>query len=552
MKAPLLWFLLPLVLLAQPEDSEIPYHKKGVPWKREFGCKADPLPAPQGAGPAVSYLPAPKPQYNPVTIRRTAKAPSGAVEHRTFLLRWFDFGGISAGPHAGARLLVSKFYFSYKREGNREPREGVQYQRYLLENGQLIRLPSISEPPENPGVYQEMLTQLRLNPTQEDRAFRLAVFEKPIPHVTVKETCVTFWEQLPEETTEAGARVGTHPLYGQFYVADGSKYLHAKLPDGTVLAYYFLPPPSLDRMGGSTQGPFSCFEQLPDPEKLGSTGPAADVLFTPYIRINALKVLRELPGLGKLYVLRQPERVQSYEEYKTGWEIYRKDPQSPASIKKLPLLSRTEFARVTPEFYWQDPFGRWVHFENTVIRFPMDGEPLLYLYPPIRQTVTVRLGSQLRVVAANPPLAAHAWTVEATPEGLISANGAQFGSLFWEGWWAPLAPPDSGFLVRQDDIESFLVSTLDALGLNDRESQEFRSFWVPRMQGHPYYLIAFLPRGTIDAIAPLEITPAPDTLIRVLMDFIPFDHPIQVQTPTLPPKPARTGFVAVEWAGMMR
>ena len=47
---------------------------------------------------------------------------------------------------------------------------------------------------------------------------------------------------------------------------------------------------------------------------------------------------------------------------------------------------------------------------------------------------------------------------------------------------------------------------------------------------------------------PLEISPQPDSVIRVLMLYKPLDSPIAVREQTLT-TPERTGFTVVEWGG---
>jgi hypothetical protein len=48
---------------------------------------------------------------------------------------------------------------------------------------------------------------------------------------------------------------------------------------------------------------------------------------------------------------------------------------------------------------------------------------------------------------------------------------------------------------------------------------------------------------------PLEITPNPDTIIRILMEFKSIDKPIDVKEQELV-TPERIGFTAVEWGGV--
>lgn len=53
-------------------------------------------------------------------------------------------------------------------------------------------------------------------------------------------------------------------------------------------------------------------------------------------------------------------------------------------------------------------------------------------------------------------------------------------------------------------------------------------------------------------IVPLNITPKPDTLIRIMMDYKSLDTPIDVQPLSIPQAPARNGFTVVEWGALQR
>lgn len=50
------------------------------------------------------------------------------------------------------------------------------------------------------------------------------------------------------------------------------------------------------------------------------------------------------------------------------------------------------------------------------------------------------------------------------------------------------------------------------------------------------------------AIAKLEITPAPDTLLRVFMAFCPGEEAVDIPTQEITPC-QRQGFTVVEWGG---
>ena len=61
----------------------------------------------------------------------------------------------------------------------------------------------------------------------------------------------------------------------------------------------------------------------------------------------------------------------------------------------------------------------------------------------------------------------------------------------------------------------------------------------------------FVPKEEFDKYAPLEITPKPNTTIRVFMDFRGHDKSFDVVEPILI-TPERLGFTVVEWGGVLR
>jgi hypothetical protein len=74
-------------------------------------------------------------------------------------------------------------------------------------------------------------------------------------------------------------------------------------------------------------------------------------------------------------------------------------------------------------------------------------------------------------------------------------------------------------------------------------------FWLPQMENNPYNLIHFAGQEYEEQV-PLEITPSPETTIRVMMLTQPLpakiDFPEQDLTPL---KKTRKGFTVVEWGG---
>ena len=141
------------------------------------------------------------------------------------------------------------------------------------------------------------------------------------------------------------------------------------------------------------------------------------------------------------------------------------------------------------------------------------------------------------------------WTVTAHPDGTLTdpATGRAYYCLFWEGVSPVEYDFSEGFVVPGEDTAAFLEEALATLGLTDQEANEFLIYWLPKMEGNPYNLIAFQDEVYTENAA-LSISPAPDTLLRVFMAWKGLEEPVEVQPQVLTPTP-RTGFTVVEWGG---
>ncbi|MBQ3068855.1 MAG: hypothetical protein IJD01_02770 [Clostridia bacterium] len=174
-------------------------------------------------------------------------------------------------------------------------------------------------------------------------------------------------------------------------------------------------------------------------------------------------------------------------------------------------------------------------------------KPVLYLYPeqPTEVSVTLDLKGEL---TCTYPAYQNGWHVTAEPDGtLTDSKGQTYNYLYWEGNTDARWDLSEGFCIQGEDTAAFLETALAQLGLTRREANEFIVYWLPLMQENPYNLIAFQTEAYTTA-APLTITPAPDTLIRVFMVYKPLEEAVDIPPQTLS-APARHGFTAVEWGG---
>lgn len=181
------------------------------------------------------------------------------------------------------------------------------------------------------------------------------------------------------------------------------------------------------------------------------------------------------------------------------------------------------------------------------------GKPVIYLYPPTETDVTVQLDFAGKLIADYPIYDTEigGWRVKAYPDGKILnyADSAEYSYLFWEGI-SPVGTvwnQNEGFVVAGSDTREFLQEKLAMLGLTPKEYNEFIVYWYPLMMNNPYNLITFAGKEYTD-MAPLTITPTPDSILRVFMVFKPLQKKIDIQ-PQILEKFNRTGFTVVEWGG---
>ena len=86
------------------------------------------------------------------------------------------------------------------------------------------------------------------------------------------------------------------------------------------------------------------------------------------------------------------------------------------------------------------------------------------------------------------------------------------------------------------------------MGLTPREYNDFITYWVPELSQNAYNLVTFS-AAQYEAIAPLAVSPMPDTVLRVHMVCKPAEKPVQITQQMLPKAPERKGFTLVEWGG---
>lgn len=185
---------------------------------------------------------------------------------------------------------------------------------------------------------------------------------------------------------------------------------------------------------------------------------------------------------------------------------------------------------------------------KTLTISPVAYKPVIYLYPETPTEISVTLTLDGHLTCTYPDYSKGWDNFTAHPDGtLIFPDGKEYYCLYWEGIQAAEWDFSQGFCVKGEDTAAFLEWALAEQGLTPREANEFIIYWLPLMQNNPYNVISFQ-TDAYTSTAVLEITPTPDSLLRVMMAYYPSDKAVEI-TPQEFEGFERDGFTVVEWGG---
>ena len=177
-------------------------------------------------------------------------------------------------------------------------------------------------------------------------------------------------------------------------------------------------------------------------------------------------------------------------------------------------------------------------------------KPILYLYPTKKTKVEVSF-SNPEVLTTTYPKFDKSWVVTANKNGdLYDSKGKYYYGLYWEEEGSTNIDFSEGFYVDKDSAIEFLEDKLTTIGLNAKERNEFIMYWLPILEKNEHNLVYFELTKERDKFNKLNITPKPDSLLRVAIHVKKVDGPIFIKEEKLETF-KRKGFVAVEWGGVI-
>jgi len=206
-----------------------------------------------------------------------------------------------------------------------------------------------------------------------------------------------------------------------------------------------------------------------------------------------------------------------------------------------------------PSGYYKEEYlnecRRYIDVEPSYPEREMEDKPVIYLYPKETMDISVQLNiKNSRFTTIYPKFnGKNTWNVRAKPNGDILIKNKTYPYLFWEAESYALQETNEGFIVSEENAEKFLEEKLEILGLNEKEKTDFITYWLPVLLRNKLSLCSFQSKKFFDNFE-LNITPKPDTLIRVFLSIKKLDNPINIKEQKLVSN-ERKGFSVIEWGG---
>lgn len=180
----------------------------------------------------------------------------------------------------------------------------------------------------------------------------------------------------------------------------------------------------------------------------------------------------------------------------------------------------------------------------------MTEKPVIYLYPKEKTDIEFKIDIKGKEHFTYPTYT-DSWSFSASPDGTLTFGDDQFNYLFWDAKQHIVLPSVSeldGFVVKKDDIVEFLEEKLILAGLNSKERADFITYWGPKLIAHENVFIRFVFNDDCNQFAEFDITPKPDNVYRIYMQWHPTRADQNVNEQKIIPA-NRNGFSVIEWGG---
>ncbi len=479
--------------------------------------------------------------------------PSYTYAGKDRLARYYAVGSIARGKYSGGTVVLMTLF----------PKEIVS----LDQSSVLYRFVQYADKLYLLSRYSfavDAYTAIDASKFTVDPIYGIADLDTPSEIVGLNERQKLVAREVNAFFNPTGLRtVFEHPQWGTVYTHSdtnkkasafddtdpyGGNAFYLRAADGTLLRYVFDVDFMVEGKYNVPDITWNNGEKNTDSYTSTDVGGCGSVNFASVMDPNQVNIKNDLVIVG---TNGKGDFIYEFKDKNSRFlkEFYEK---SYVPIVETPI-SYEDFVLRHPLFFWVDPFDRLIKFQsNGFIPQAECGKPVIYLYPEKTTRVSVHISPQGGLRYSKPAYNG-GWEVIAHPDGRLieTKTGVEYPYLFWEGRGGIYETPKKGFVVQKENVHTFLTEKLALFGLNNQEIKDFTEYWEPYMSEAPYYFVTFLTGRLVDELAPLKISPKPDTIIRVLMDFEPLKTPRAVEGYEIY-TPERRGFSVVEWGGVKK
>lgn len=172
-------------------------------------------------------------------------------------------------------------------------------------------------------------------------------------------------------------------------------------------------------------------------------------------------------------------------------------------------------------------------------------KPNIYIYPQKEVELEVKLifptgGSVIESI----PEYGTGWNVFVEKSGLIEG---QYRFLYYESRVPNLFQYESGWIVKQENLESFFKENMKLCGFVNTEINDFIEYWIPKLNNAEEYLLYPQFEKDISRVINLQVSERPESLLRLFYVIKENTNKIKyLKKPSLRTF-ERKGFTVVEW-----
>ncbi len=237
------------------------------------------------------------------------------------------------------------------------------------------------------------------------------------------------------------------------------------------------------------------------------------------------------------------------------------------------------YAEKNPVLFMKDSWGRWVAVGEWDYKLEGGcGKPVIYLYPKHSTEVSVKINVPT-TFSTQIPSYNSGWKVLAHPDGTLknlqlettdcntndyNKIGSEYAKnaciknsypyLYWSGnVGADYPTVNNGSIIKRENLKNFLENKLTDIGFTINERNDFIEYWVPEMlkKEELFFRVSFITTQEMNRFIPMTVTPRPDSVYRLFMDWEPISkNPSKQLEEQLLPVIKRDGFTLIEWGGV--